>query len=201
MAVLPEARRHGFARHHRPADAGLRAGGAIPRSALGAGRRSASRWRRWRSRRGVRSRARLHGFLAGLVLVLAAVHMINALAPAAGSTVVPERAIRRARSSAPACCSIAALTLRRLRHTLDSLMLTVAIGWAAFARRRGNRAARSRLRVADRALAAGARRGSPCTSSARAYPGVRAIDRAAGAAHRPRARCSRKCERRRSCRG
>ena len=35
VAVQPAARRHGYARHHRPADAGLRPGGALPRSALG----------------------------------------------------------------------------------------------------------------------------------------------------------------------
>ena len=40
--------------------------------------------------------ARLQGFLAGLVLVLAAVHMISALAPADRQHAVPQRAIRRA---------------------------------------------------------------------------------------------------------
>jgi hypothetical protein len=76
--------------------------------------------------------ARLHGFLAGLVLVLAAVHMISALAPAASSAIfLNERFVERLIGAG--LLVIAALTLRRLRHSLDSLMLTVAIGWAAFA--------------------------------------------------------------------
>ena len=76
--------------------------------------------------------ARLHGFLAGLVLVLAAVHMIGALAPAASSAIfLNERFVERLIGAG--LLVIAALTLRRLRHSLDSLMLTVAIGWTAFA--------------------------------------------------------------------
>jgi len=75
--------------------------------------------------------ARLHGFLAGLVLVLAAVNMIGALAPAAGSTLFfNERFMERIIGAA--LMFVAALTLSRLRHTLDSLVMTVAIGWAAF---------------------------------------------------------------------
>ena len=75
--------------------------------------------------------ARLHGFLAGLVLVLAAVHIIGALAPSAGSTLFfNERFIERIIGAT--LMFIAALTLSRLRHTLDSLVMTVAIGWAAF---------------------------------------------------------------------
>ena len=74
---------------------------------------------------------RLHGFLAGLVLVMAAVHMISALAPAAGSTLFfNERFIERIIGAG--LMFIAALTLSRLRHTLDSLVMTIAIGWAAF---------------------------------------------------------------------
>jgi len=74
---------------------------------------------------------RLHGFLAGLVLVLAAVHMIGALAPASGSTLFfNERFFERIVGAG--LMFIAAMTLARLRHTMDSLMLTVAIGWAAF---------------------------------------------------------------------
>ncbi len=74
---------------------------------------------------------RLQGFLAGLVLVLAAVHMIGALAPAAGSTLFfNERFIERIIGAG--LMFVAALTLSRLRHTLDSLVMTVAIGWAAF---------------------------------------------------------------------
>jgi hypothetical protein len=76
--------------------------------------------------------ARLQGFLAGLVLVLAAIHMISALAPAAGSTLfLNQRFVERVIGAG--LMLIAALTLTRLRHTLDSLMLTVSIGWAAFA--------------------------------------------------------------------
>jgi uncharacterized membrane protein len=74
----------------------------------------------------------LQGFLAGLVLVLAAIHMINALAPAAGSTVFLNQRFAE-RLIGAALMFIAALTLTRIRHTLDGLMLTVAIGWAAFA--------------------------------------------------------------------
>ena len=75
---------------------------------------------------------RLQGFLAGLVLVLAAIHMINALAPATDSTLfLNQRFIERVIGAA--LMFIAAMTLTRLRHTLDGLMLTGAIGWAAFA--------------------------------------------------------------------
>jgi uncharacterized membrane protein len=76
--------------------------------------------------------ARLHGFLAGLVLVLAAIHIINALAPATGSTLfLNQRFLERLLGAG--LMFVAALTLRRLRHALDGLMLTVSIGWAAFA--------------------------------------------------------------------
>ena len=75
---------------------------------------------------------RLQGFLAGLVLVLAAIHMINALAPATDSTVfLNQRFVERVIGAG--LMFIAAMTLTRLRHSLDSLMLTGAIGWAAFA--------------------------------------------------------------------
>jgi hypothetical protein len=75
--------------------------------------------------------ARLHGFLAGLVLVLAAIHMVNALAPATGSALfLNQRFLERIIGAG--LMLVAALALRRLRHPLDSLMLTVAIGWAAF---------------------------------------------------------------------
>jgi uncharacterized membrane protein len=76
--------------------------------------------------------ARLHGFLAGVVLVLAAVHMISALAPGAGSTLFFNGRFAE-RIIGAVLLAVAALTLTRLRHTLDSLMLTVALGWAAFA--------------------------------------------------------------------
>jgi uncharacterized membrane protein len=75
---------------------------------------------------------RLHGFLAGLVLVLGAVHMIGALAPAHDSSLFLNQRFAE-RIVGAGLLMIAALTLTRLRHTLDSLMLTVAIGWAAFA--------------------------------------------------------------------
>ena len=74
----------------------------------------------------------LQGFLAGLVLVLSAIHMINALAPAADSAVfLNQRFVERLIGAA--LMFVAALTLARLRHMLDGLMLTVAIGWAAAA--------------------------------------------------------------------
>ena len=47
---------------------------------------------------------------------------------------------------------IAALEARRLRHRLDSLMLTVAIGWAAFALGARSGAARPGVRLAAGAL-------------------------------------------------
>jgi hypothetical protein len=75
---------------------------------------------------------RLHGFLAGLVLVLAAVHMIGALAPAHDSTLFFNPRFAE-RLIGAALIGVAALTLARLKHSLDSLMATVAIGWAAFA--------------------------------------------------------------------
>jgi hypothetical protein len=75
---------------------------------------------------------RLHGFLAGLVLVLAAVHMIGALAPALDSSLFFNQRFAE-RVIGAALIGVAALTLARLKHSLDSLMLTAAIGWAAFA--------------------------------------------------------------------
>jgi uncharacterized membrane protein len=75
---------------------------------------------------------RLQGFLAGLVLVLAAIHMISALAPAPDSTLFLNQRFAE-RIIGAGLMLVAALTLTRLRHTLDSLMLTIAIGWAAFA--------------------------------------------------------------------
>jgi uncharacterized membrane protein len=75
---------------------------------------------------------RLHGFLAGLVLVLGAVHMIGALAPA-GDSALFFNARFAERLIGAGLLGVAALTLARLRHALDSLMLTTAIGWAAFA--------------------------------------------------------------------
>ncbi len=75
---------------------------------------------------------RLHSFLIGLVLVLAAVHMASALAPSASDTLFYNGRFFE-RLVGAGLLVVAALTARRLRHTLDSLMLTVAIGWSAFA--------------------------------------------------------------------
>jgi uncharacterized membrane protein len=75
---------------------------------------------------------RLHGFLAGLVLVLTVIHMINSLAPMTGSTLfMNPRFLERVIGAG--LMFVAALALMRLRHALGSLMLTVSIGWAAFA--------------------------------------------------------------------
>jgi uncharacterized membrane protein len=75
---------------------------------------------------------RLHGFLAGLVLVLAAVHMIGALAPSSSDALfLNDRFCERMVGAG--LLLVAALTLRRLRHALDGLVLTVALGWSVFA--------------------------------------------------------------------
>lgn len=78
------------------------------------------------------SSARLHGFLAGLVLVLTVIHMINSLAPMRESALfLNPRFLERVIGAG--LMFVAALALSRLRHSLDSLMLTVSIGWAAIA--------------------------------------------------------------------
>jgi len=74
----------------------------------------------------------LHNFLVGLVLVLAAVHMASALAPSDNDQLFFNGRFFE-RIVGAGLLVIAALTARRLRHALDSLMLTVAIGWSAFA--------------------------------------------------------------------
>ena len=74
---------------------------------------------------------RLHGFLAGLVLVLAAVHIIGALAPVRGDTLFLNARFFE-RLVGAALLGVAAGALLGLRHRLDGLMLTVAIGWGAF---------------------------------------------------------------------
>jgi hypothetical protein len=75
---------------------------------------------------------RLHGFLAGLVVVLAAVHMVGAIAPADDSPYfVNARFLERLCGAG--LILIAALTLKRLRHSLDGLLLIAAVGWATFA--------------------------------------------------------------------
>ena len=75
---------------------------------------------------------RLHGFLAGLVLVLAAVHMISALAPSSSDTLFLNARFFE-RIIGAALLLTAAVTLKRLHHTLDGMMLTVALGWSVFA--------------------------------------------------------------------
>jgi uncharacterized membrane protein len=74
---------------------------------------------------------RLHGFLIGVVLVLAALHMSSALAPAPGESLFLNGRFFE-RLVGGGLLIIAGLTARRLRHTLDSLMLTVGIGWTVF---------------------------------------------------------------------
>jgi hypothetical protein len=75
---------------------------------------------------------RLHGFLAGLVVVLAAVHMIGAIAPADDSPLFLNARFFE-RLCGAGLILIAALTLKRLRHSLDGLLLIAAVGWATFA--------------------------------------------------------------------
>jgi hypothetical protein len=72
---------------------------------------------------------RLPGFLAGLVLVLGAVHMVGAGSPAAADTLFLNGPFFE-RLLGAALLMVAAVTLRRLRHTLDGLMLTAAGCWA-----------------------------------------------------------------------
>jgi uncharacterized membrane protein len=76
--------------------------------------------------------ARLQGFLSGLVLILSAVHILGALAPSHGDTLFLNGRFFE-RLVGAALMIIAARILVRLHHRLDSLMLTVSIGWAAFA--------------------------------------------------------------------
>jgi len=78
------------------------------------------------------SSTRLHSFLIGLVLVLAAIHMASAVAPSVGDRLFLNGRFFE-RLVGAGLLVIAALTARRLRHALDSLMATVAIGWSAFA--------------------------------------------------------------------
>jgi uncharacterized membrane protein len=78
------------------------------------------------------SSARLQGFLAGLVLVLSAVHVLSALAPSQGDTLFLNGRFFE-RLVGATLMILAARILVRLHHRLDSLMLTVSIGWAAFA--------------------------------------------------------------------
>ena len=74
---------------------------------------------------------RLHGFLAGLVLVLAAVHMIGALAPSSSDALfLNGRFFERLVGAGMLLC--ASMALRRLRHAFTGSMLTVALGWSVF---------------------------------------------------------------------
>jgi len=78
-----------------------------------------------------RRRPNLAGVLTGLVLVLGAVHILGAFGPVRGELMFFNG--RFFERLVGACLLlIAAITLRRLRHTLDSLMLTVALGWLVF---------------------------------------------------------------------
>ncbi len=72
---------------------------------------------------------RLQGFLAGLVLVLGAVHMIGAASPADFEPLFLNPLFFE-RLVGTALLGVAAITLRRLRHRLDSLMIAAAASWA-----------------------------------------------------------------------
>jgi uncharacterized membrane protein len=72
---------------------------------------------------------RLQGFLAGLVLALGAVHMIGTGSPAASDPLFLNAHFFE-RLLGAALLVVAAITLRRLRHKLDSLMITAAGSWA-----------------------------------------------------------------------
>jgi uncharacterized membrane protein len=76
--------------------------------------------------------ARLQGFLSGLVLILSAVHILGALAPSHSDALFLNGRFFE-RLVGAALMILAARILVRLHHRLDSLMLTVSIGWAAFA--------------------------------------------------------------------
>jgi hypothetical protein len=75
--------------------------------------------------------ARLQGFLSGLVLILSAVHVLSALGPSHGDTLFLNARFFE-RLVGAALMIVAARILVRLRHRLDTLMMTVSIGWAAF---------------------------------------------------------------------
>ena len=72
---------------------------------------------------------RLQGVLAGLVLVLGAVHMIGTASPADSDPLFLNPLFFE-RLVGAALLGVAAITLRRLRHRLDSLMITAAASWA-----------------------------------------------------------------------
>lgn len=79
----------------------------------------------------VRRDAKLVGFLAGLVLVLGAIHILGALAPSRSDILFFNGRFFE-RLVGAGLLLIAAMSLRRIRHVLDGLLLTVALGWTAF---------------------------------------------------------------------
>lgn len=79
-----------------------------------------------------RRREGLVGFLAGLVLVLAAVHILGALGPSRTDVMFFNGRFFE-RLVGALLLLIAGVILRRVRHTLDGMMLTVAAGWLIFA--------------------------------------------------------------------
>lgn len=72
------------------------------------------------------------GWLAALVLLFGALHVVNALAPLEGATLFLNGRFFE-RLVGAGLLMIAAVCLRRLRHGLEGLMLTVALAWAVFA--------------------------------------------------------------------
>jgi len=78
-----------------------------------------------------RRRENLVGFLAGLVLVLAAMHILGALGPSRTDVMFFNGRFFE-RFVGAALLLVAGVTLRRMRHVLDGLMLTVALGWLTF---------------------------------------------------------------------
>jgi hypothetical protein len=78
-----------------------------------------------------RRQPNLVGLLAGLVLVLGAVHIVGALGPVRGDVMFFNARFLE-RLCGAALLLTAAVALRRSRHALDGLMLTVASGWSVF---------------------------------------------------------------------
>jgi hypothetical protein len=75
---------------------------------------------------------RMHSFLAGLVLVLGAVHVLSALAPARGDLLFLNGRFFE-RIIGAGLLVTAGFSCRRLRHSLDGLLLAVGACWAVFA--------------------------------------------------------------------
>jgi uncharacterized membrane protein len=74
---------------------------------------------------------RLQGILAGLVLLLSAVHVLGASPPGIGTTLFWNGPFLE-RLVGATLMIVAARALIRMHHRLDTLMLTVGIGWATF---------------------------------------------------------------------